>query len=74
MARKKYDISTHDKLPIGKELYLGGSDVCNRYLRRADGIIEIQRIVRWGTNGQTWYATPEEYDNWREKSRSMSKE
>ena len=65
-----YDLSTHKGLPIGKELYLGGSDICNRYLRREDGIIEIQRIVRYGKNGETWYATEKEFDEWRGKLRN----
>ena len=65
-------ISTHEDLPINKELWLGDRFICNRYLRRADGIIEVQRIVRYGKNGETAYMTPQAFDEWRAEIRKVA--
>jgi len=61
-------IKSHKDLPVGKELWLGPShqQFCNRYLRRADGVIELQHIYRYGKNGETQYMTPAEFDKWLE--------
>lgn len=69
--RQKYNLSTHEGLPVGKELWLGSDDICNRYLRREDGIIEVQRIVRVGKNGATEYMTAQEFDAWRAEIRRV---
>ena len=52
-------------LPVNKELYLGPShqQFCNRYLRRADGVIEVQNIYRHGKPAKTQYMTEQEFDS-----------
>ena len=65
-------INTHKDLPVGKELWLGPShqQFCNRYLRREDGMIEVQNIHRYGKKQKTNVMTPAEFDAWREHIRN----
>jgi hypothetical protein len=65
-------ITSHKDLTINKEYYLGNDQICNRYLRRDDNIIEVQRIVRIGKNGETQFMTLQEFDNWRNKIKRMA--
>jgi len=54
----------HDDLPIGKERWLGPShqQFCNRYLRRGDGMVEVQNIYRYAKPGITKIMTEAEFD------------
>jgi hypothetical protein len=69
---EKKMLKTHEDLQIGKEKYLGPShgQFANRYLRRSDGVVEVQRIVRYGKNGETVEYTLSEFDKWLELCRN----
>ena len=62
-------IQSYTDLPIGKELFLGPKhqNFCNRYLRRPDGLIEVQNIYRYAKSGETQIMTGKEFDAWRDK-------
>ena len=65
-------IRTHKDLPIGKEVFAGTMhyDVCNRYLRREDGIIEVQHLYRFGNDSKTKEMTAIEFDDLKKYHRS----
>jgi len=59
-------LNSHTDLPIGEEKWLGPShgQFCNRYLRRTDGIVELQHIYRHSQSSETQYLSEHDFDRW----------
>jgi hypothetical protein len=71
---KSYKIRSHSDLPIGEELIIGPSHAqfANRYLRHANGTIEVQNIYRYGKTQPTQIMTNAEFDAWQARIKGQN--